>query len=144
LIFFIKIIYLFKCDPKMKYLFEELFGGHVPAHWSIFSWGTGSCTGLFLCTIFPANHVSPTIFNFLIFKQFIRQNQINECRVGFSGDPGSQEVIKTHRKSLLELPQLTFRWGLLSNFPVNKNKFLLIRIVSFKLKKIYTFYTFLS
>ena len=39
-----------------------------------------------------------------------------------SWDPGSQEIIKTHRKSMLELPVLTFQVELLSGFPVNKKK----------------------
>ena len=47
-------------------------------------------------------------------------------------DPGSKEIIKTHKKSLLELMHLTFPLDLLSDFPVYKNKFLLIRIVNWK------------
>jgi hypothetical protein len=48
----------------------------------------------------------------------------------FSGDPGSKEIIKTHRKSLLELPG---QIELLSGFHVKKNKFLFIRIISYNL-----------
>jgi hypothetical protein len=54
-------------------------------------------------------------------------------RAGFqrgAWDPGFQEIIKTHRKSLLELPVLTFQEELLYGFPVNKNTFLFIRIIS--------------
>ena len=57
-------------------------------------------------------------------------------------DQGSQEIIKTHWKSLLELSVLTFQVELLSGFPVNKNEFLFLRIISCQFQKIYTLYTF--
>ena len=59
-------------------------------------------------------------------------------------DPGSQEIIKTHRRSLLEHTYLSFTLDLLSNFPVNNNKFLLIRIVSVTFRKYTLYIHFLS
>jgi hypothetical protein len=41
---------------------------------------------------------------------------------GGAWEPGSQEIIKTHRKSLLEHPVLAIQEELLSGFPVNKKK----------------------
>jgi hypothetical protein len=37
-------------------------------------------------------------------------------------EPGAQEIIKTQRKSLLELPVLALQEELLSDFPVNKKE----------------------
>jgi hypothetical protein len=42
-------------------------------------------------------------------------------------EPGSQEIIKTHRKSLLELPVLALEEELLSGFPVTKKTVLVYK-----------------
>jgi hypothetical protein len=45
----------------------------------------------------------------------------------FSEEPGSQEIIKTQRKSLLELPVLALQEELLSGFAVNKKEVLVYK-----------------
>ena len=59
-------------------------------------------------------------------KNYEQTSKNTKC-VTFSGP---QEIIKSHRKSLLVLIHFPFLLDSLSNFPVNKNKFLLIRIIS--------------
>jgi hypothetical protein len=52
----------------------------------------------------------------------------------------SQEIIKTHRKSLLELPFLTFSVEMLSGFPVKKNKFFFFFPVHFRKYTLHIFF----
>ena len=76
-------------------------------------------------------------------QSFTLNEMSYKVRAGFKRgacDPGSQLIIKAHRKSLLELPYLTFKLEVLYNFPANKNGLSKLGKCPLNLRK-YTFNT---
>ena len=87
---------------------------------------------LLLCCVQQMQN-RPEITKKFVDIMFKTREQVGEgARAGFqwgSWDPGSQEVIKTPKKSLMEVPNIAFLLDLLSNFCVNKYKCMKISIM---------------